>query len=98
MIFCFKGNVDRVWNAVIHLQSLRKIHSTVMFWAKMLYGYHKTHTVMLSSNPGKKCRTILPNKVIGSKKVKTQFFCHFFANNFFHMSPFATFSTDSKSA
>jgi hypothetical protein len=48
-------------------------------------------------------------KVIGGKllhtvpgtyliKVKTPFFCHFFVDNFFRMSFYATFSTDSKSA
>jgi hypothetical protein len=62
MIFCFEGNVEIVWNAVIHLQSLRKIHSTVMFWAKMLYGYHKPHTVMLSSNPVKKMHKNSPKR------------------------------------
>jgi hypothetical protein len=31
-------------------------------------------------------------------KVKTPFFCHFFVDNFFRMSFYATFSNDSKTA
>ncbi len=68
MIFCFKGNVERVWNAVIYLQSLMKIHSTVMFWANMLYGYHKTNTAMLSSNPGQNAEKFSQTKLKAVKK------------------------------
>jgi hypothetical protein len=57
---------------------------------------------MLSLNPNKKCLTIQPKEVIGRKllhtvlKVKHPISGHLFVDNFFSLSLFATFFTDSK--
>ena len=89
------------------LQSLKK----VLIWPKNFFfsQYRKrcqnTQNFTLISNPLKKLLKNAPKKVISktsltnmSKSEKSAFFRHVFANNFFLVNFFKTFSTDSKSA
>jgi hypothetical protein len=85
----------------VWLQSLRK----VQIWPKTFFFNQKRWQKSLNSNPLKNLLKNAPKKSYKqtsltnmSKSEKSANFRHVFANNFFFVNFFQTFSTDSKSA
>ncbi len=101
--FDFLSRFLRVW-----LQSLKKVlilpKKNFFFW-KNRKRCQKTQNFTLFWIRWKSCETMRQKKVISktsltnmSKSENSAFFHHVFANNFFFVNFFKTFSTDSKSA
>ncbi len=100
--FDFLSRFLRVW-----LQSLKKllIWPKNFFFEKIEKGVKKRRISRWFRIRWKSCEKMHQKKVIGktsltnmSKSEKSAFFRHVFANNFFWVNFFKTFSTDSKSA